>query len=268
MNKLVIAVVVAFGVFGAPAIVHAKPTSTQQTVVKQPVKKKVVVNKRKKKPVVHAKVAPEHNPFLKNNSVFSSSHEQSSSEYWAQERAREQILAKNVEPPVRTKVALSRDQKRREIVKHCVWFICTETEVTKEVVAEAKKWEGKHAKKDKQELKKLFVETGQGPVDPVHIPWCAAFANAILRRTDVEGTDSLRARSFLTWGIKTKDPKEGDVVVLARGNDGWSGHVGFFMGYEWYEGVKYVKVLGGNTDKSVQVGLYPASKVIGYRTYA
>ena len=47
-----------------------------------------------------------------------------------------------------------------------------------------------------------------------------------------------------------------------------AGHVGFFMGYEWFEGVKYVKVLGGNTDHAVQVGYFPASKVVGYRTYA
>ena len=270
MYKVILAATVAIGALMASSIVEAKPTSTNKVVVQQTVKKKVVQKKRYyKKQVTHAKVAPEKNPFLKEKTIFATnSAEQTSSEYWAQERAREQIIAKTAEPPIRTKTALSREQKRREIVKSCVWFICTETEVTKTVVAEAKKWEGKHAKKDKQELKALFAATGQGPVDPVQIPWCAAFANAILRRTDVEGTDSLRARSFLTWGVKTKDPKEGDVVVLARGNDGWSGHVGFFIGYEFIEGVKYVKVLGGNTDHSVQVGFYPASKVIGYRTYA
>jgi len=55
---------------------------------------------------------------------------------------------------------------------------------------------------------------------------------------------------------------------LARGHNSAAGHVGFFMGYEWFEGVKYVKVLGGNTDHAVQVGYFPVSKVVGYRTFA
>jgi hypothetical protein len=37
------------------------------------------------------------------------------------------------------------------------------------------------------------------------------------------------------------------------------------MGYEWYEGVQYVKVFGGNTDHAVQTGYYPSGKVLGYR---
>ena len=44
-----------------------------------------------------------------------------------------------------------------------------------------------------------------------------------------------------------------------------AGHVGFFEGYEWFEGVKYIKVYGGNTAKSVQVGYFPANQVLGYR---
>ena len=100
----------------------------------------------------------------------------------------------------------------------------------------------------------------------MRIPWCAAFANAILNRSGYETTNSLMARSFLHWGTKTKDPRDGDIVVLKRGQSNATGHVGFFQGYEWFAGVQYVKVLGGNTDNAVQVGYFPISAVLGYRT--
>jgi uncharacterized protein (TIGR02594 family) len=252
MYKAILAAVVALGVLSVPVTAEAKPTSTEQTHI---VKKKKV----KKKKVKHVKVKKEQNAFLREETpvTFSSSGEESAGDFWRQE------YAKNNPEPVKT--AKTRDGKRQEVVKSCSWFTCSTTTT---VVAEAKKWEGKHAKKNKQELKSLFASTGQGPVDPVHTPWCAAFANAILRREGYDGTDSLMARSFLTWGMRTADPKEGDVVVLKRGRSQWAGHVGFFVGYEWYDGVKYVKVLGGNQNKEVSVAYFPASQVIGYRTAA
>lgn len=135
----------------------------------------------------------------------------------------------------------------------------------RQVVVEAKKWEGKTARKDRRELRELFADVDM-PIDPTHIPWCAAFANAILNRSGYETTKSLMARSFLHWGTKTKNPEEGDIVVLKRGRNGATGHVGFFQGYEWVNGVQYVKVLGGNTDHAVQIGYFPVSAVLGYRT--
>jgi uncharacterized protein (TIGR02594 family) len=264
MYKVILAATVAVGALFASSIVEARPTSTEQTTVQQVVKKKKVVKKKRVKKQQAAKVAPEHNPFLKNDSMFSSV-EQSAAEYWREEQARMQQAALDKVVPPKTK---NREQIRRELVMNCGWFTCEPK--FKEVVVEAKKWEGKNQKEHRAELKNLLT-TGnkkKEPVDPARIPWCAAFANAILSRSGFETTDSLMARSFLTWGVKTKEPKQGDIVVLARGKDGWSGHVGFFEGFETIDGIKYVKVLGGNTEKAVQVGFYPVSKVLGYRTYA
>ena len=103
------------------------------------------------------------------------------------------------------------------------------------------------------------------PVDPVRIPWCAGFVNAILARSGYETSGSLMARSFLNYGVVTKEPEIGDIVVTKRGSNQMAGHVGFFEGYEWFEGVKYIKVYGGNTAKSVQVGYFPVNKILGYR---
>lgn len=133
-------------------------------------------------------------------------------------------------------------------------------------VAEAQRLQGKDARKDRRELKTLMANGNTGPVDPLITPWCAGFMNAVLSNTGWETTGSLRARSFLQYGLKTLEPGHGDIVVLRRGRDNWSGHVGFFMGYEYYEGTKYVKVLGGNTEKKVDVGYFPVNKVLGFRS--
>lgn len=188
-------------------------------------------------------------------------NEETSSQFWAREKERQQQVASS----------LSLDKKQNnkktalQVSKQCSWFTCKE-ETSKSVYAEAKKWEGKSAKTNRGELKNLMAAGNNNtPVDPVRIPWCAGFVNAILARSGYETSGSLMARSFLNYGVITKEPEIGDIVVTKRGRNRLAGHVGFFEGYEYFEGVKYIKVYGGNTAKSVQVGYFPVNKILGYR---
>jgi uncharacterized protein (TIGR02594 family) len=128
----------------------------------------------------------------------------------------------------------------------------------------AREWEGYNERKNRQDLIKLLSD-GNMKVDPTRIPWCAAFANAILNKAGYEGTGSLMARSFLGYGIPTTYPREGDIAVFSRGKSNQAGHVGFYVGEEIVDGVKYIKVLGGNQNKEVSVAYYPANKLLGYR---
>lgn len=121
------------------------------------------------------------------------------------------------------------------------------------IVKEAEKHIGLHASKDRTELRTMMH------VDPAITPWCAAFVNTVLEKIGIKGTGSLTAMSFATYGKDTKEPKQGDIVVMRT-------HVGFFDSYEYVNGVKYVKVLGGNQAKMVKVAHYPASRVVSYRT--
>lgn len=101
-------------------------------------------------------------------------------------------------------------------------------------------------------------------VDPVHVEWCAAFVNSVLTEVglptsgDVEGNpySKLAARSYLRWGISTDIPEPGDIMVFSRGNDGWSGHVGFYVATYNYKGQEFWVVLGGNQDNTVSYRLY------------
>lgn len=126
-------------------------------------------------------------------------------------------------------------------------------------VAVAKNWEGKHAVRNRNELKQALN------VDPLSVAWCAAFVNTILRQAGFEGTGSLQARSFLHYGSITKQPEYGDIVVFSRGRNQFAGHVGFYVGEEFVEGVRYILVLGGNQRKEVNVAYYPANYVLGFR---
>ena len=205
-----------------------------------------------KKNTEFVKVDPKKNPFLHNSIVERSANSDDSvSAFFREEQLRNQSIP---EPTKTTK------EKNVQVAKTCNWFTCAGG-----VYQQAKRWEGMTARGNRSELKQLFANNGVQPIDPTRIPWCAAFANAILRREGYQGTNSLLARSFLSWGHRTIEPKEGDIVVISRGRNTTYGHVGFFAGYEMYNGVKYVKVFGGNTGHSVQVGHFPAHKVLGYR---
>lgn len=128
-------------------------------------------------------------------------------------------------------------------------------------VVVAKQFEGLDARRHRAALRNLM------DVDPLKVPWCAGFVNAVLYRSGVQGTSSLQARSFLHWGMSTRNPQKGDIVVFTRGRGNTTGHVGFYMGQEVVDGVKYILVLGGNQNRAVNVAYYPANRLLGFRTF-
>lgn len=132
-------------------------------------------------------------------------------------------------------------------------------------IAKAQKYVGLHGKTNRQEVKAIISKPFDKPIDPARIPWCAAFANAILRENNFDTTDSLMARSFLTYGVATKAPSEGDIVVLKRGRSNYTGHVGFYVNTVTMNGQTYVAVLGGNQGKAINVAYYPINRVLAYR---
>lgn len=124
----------------------------------------------------------------------------------------------------------------------------------------ALKYLGLEERKDKTKLIAIFKNVGLN-IDPSTTPWCAAFANLVLRVQGKHGTGLYNARSFLNYGVSVKDPKPGDIVVLSRGNNSWQGHVTFFVEEEGDD----IRCLGGNQADKVCYALYPKHRVLGYR---
>jgi len=268
MRKIILAALLAVP-FIFTGVANAAPNDKQTTeqTVKKPVKKKKV---KKQKEAV--KVEDKLNAFLRDCGLFGCASptytsfaapmtDENAGNYWAREYEREQIRKKQI-----AKIPTKQPPAKKE--KECtgLFTVCNRDSGP---YMEAKRWEGKTAMGNRQELKALLAEGNNNkPIDPARIPWCAAFANAILNRQGYETTGSLTARSFLSLTHKTKDPEVGDIVVTKRGRSSATGHVGFFEGFEEVDGVKYVKVFGGNTQKSVSTGWFPVTAVLGYRKVA
>jgi uncharacterized protein (TIGR02594 family) len=112
-------------------------------------------------------------------------------------------------------------------------------------------------------------------VDPVRTEWCAAFVNAVLEIDGIPNLNNqtkyppLMARSFLYWGerVEHADIKRGDIVVFPRGNQGWQGHVGFYVETQTFDGKDYYVILGGNQDNRVQYDLFDPRRAIGIRRW-
>lgn len=134
------------------------------------------------------------------------------------------------------------------------------------VLAKAESTIGLNTATDRTLLRNKLSKANGQTVDPARIPWCAAWMNMVLDESGMQTTGSLMARSFLAWGRPVSgEPKIGDVVVLRRGRNRDSGHVGFFYGFVVKDGAKMVALLGGNQGKAVGISYYPISKVIAYR---
>jgi len=123
---------------------------------------------------------------------------------------------------------------------------------------------GLHERNDRQELKDLVG------VDPVRTEWCAAFVNAILELEDIPSNKDhkypLTARAFLDWGspINPQDIKRGDLVIFPRGNQGWQGHVGFYISRA--DNGMWI-ILGGNQANQVRYDYYDPKRALGIRRW-
>ena len=131
-------------------------------------------------------------------------------------------------------------------------------------VLHAAQYVGSHERRDRNLLRNFMG------IDPVHTEWCAAFINAVLRESEIEGSESvsdypLTARSFLHWGESVDIPRRGDIVVFRRGNSGWEGHVAIYLSTVERNGRTYYRILGGNQDNEVSVTEYPVSRLLGIR---
>lgn len=136
-------------------------------------------------------------------------------------------------------------------------------------VVTAQPYIGLEERLHRKEIRKLVG------VDPVRTEWCAAFVNAVLELDGIPSLNNqnryppLMARSFLYWGNKVdrNDVQRGDIVVFPRGNQGWQGHVGFYVETQTHNNKKYWVILGGNQDNQVRYDLYTPSRAIGIRRY-
>lgn len=95
-------------------------------------------------------------------------------------------------------------------------------------------------------------------------PWCSAFVNAVCFLLGLPRSRSLAARSWLSVGetVPLAHALVGfDVVVLTRGSNPASGHVGFYAGHT----PNVVHLLGGNQGNAVTIQSFSVSRLLSVR---
>ena len=98
---------------------------------------------------------------------------------------------------------------------------------------------------------------------PDSVPWCSSFVNGMCWLHRRARSKSAAARSWLDVGVSIDegDAELGDIVILSRGRNPRSGHVGFFAG--WDRGS--VRLLGGNQGDAVTIAPFAKGRILGIR---
>ena len=101
-------------------------------------------------------------------------------------------------------------------------------------------------------------------------PWCSAFVNWVMEKSNYEGTNSAWAKSWHEWGMPTSK-RRGAIAVFERlvtrnGETKSFGHVGF---YHSTKSSTEIRILGGNQANKVNISTYPINsskyKLLGFR---
>lgn len=93
------------------------------------------------------------------------------------------------------------------------------------------------------------------------VAWCSSFVNWVVQQAGAEGTNSAAARSWVTWGKRSRKFIPGCVSVFSRGKNDDQGHVGIGL----YETPKSIVVVSGNLDNKVRISTFPKYRWIGCR---
>lgn len=120
------------------------------------------------------------------------------------------------------------------------------------------------ARKPNPVVSDLFQKAGfERFKDQSAIAWCSIGLCGIFEGLGIPSAKTTMARGWLKWGMPLDKPRVGCVIVLARGNDGVSGHVGLYAG----EDGTYIKILGCNQSDAITLANFRKSttRVLGYR---
>lgn len=104
-------------------------------------------------------------------------------------------------------------------------------------------------------------EAIKAPFRDDETPWCAAAVGGVLEEVGIRSSRSAAARSYMKWGVKLRAAAVGAIVVFARGNNGWSGHVGIVVGKDKWG---HLLVWGGNQGDTTSIKPFGVDRVLGY----
>ena len=90
-------------------------------------------------------------------------------------------------------------------------------------------------------------------------PWCALYANMVLTKVGIKGTETLWALDWNDWGQKLKGPAVGAFAPMKRSA---GGHIAIVVGRDRRGNLM---CLGGNQDDAVNIKPFPANRPLSFR---
>ena len=91
------------------------------------------------------------------------------------------------------------------------------------------------------------------------IPWCALFANMVLTKVGIKGTETLWALDWDKWGQKLPGPAVGAFAPMKREG---GGHIAIVVGRDTRGNLM---CLGGNQSDRVSIIPFPADRPLSFR---
>jgi len=132
-------------------------------------------------------------------------------------------------------------------------------------VVEGLKWlnlrEGRDAADNPEILEWAKEEGGAIARDYTHdsIPWCSLYANMVLTKVGIKGTETLWALDWNNWGQKLASPAVGAFAPMKREG---GGHIAIVVGRDTHGNLM---CLGGNQSDSVSIIPFPADRPLSFR---
>lgn len=105
------------------------------------------------------------------------------------------------------------------------------------------------------------AEGGEVAKDYQHdsIPWCSLYANMVLSKIGLRGTETLWALDWANWGQKLPGPAVGAFAPMQRKG---GGHIAIVVGRDQNGNLM---CLGGNQEDAVNIKPFPADRPLCYR---
>ena len=91
------------------------------------------------------------------------------------------------------------------------------------------------------------------------IPWCALYANMVLTKVGLQGTETLWALDWSSWGARLAGPAVGAFAPMKRQG---GGHIAIVVGRDQHG---YLMCLGGNQSDAVNIKPFPADRPVSFR---
>ncbi len=91
------------------------------------------------------------------------------------------------------------------------------------------------------------------------IPWCSLYANMVLTKVGLQGTETLWALDWDNWGIELPGTAVGAFAPMKR--DG-GGHIAIVVGRDQHGNLM---CLGGNQSDCVNIRPFPAGRPLSFR---